>query len=150
MTLSETPPPKPWMPLWLATYIFVFGLLATSWFVDMYAFLMSENDVPCLWFHGYFMVAMVSVPWVWYFTHLGYRYLGKLPRLYYLWLAVPFYPFVSRNLDSKTLFSQTVPIDDLTIWFISISVWDVVWLCILLFVVHELWAHRSTIQGALS
>ncbi len=138
------------MPVWLATYIFVVGLLAVTWFVGMYAFLMSENDVPCLWFHGYFMVAMTSVPWLWYFTYLGYRYLGTLPRLYYLWLAVPFYPFVSRNLDSKILFSQNVPIDDRVIWFISVSVWDVAVLCILLFVMSELWANRSIIRDAIS
>lgn len=136
--------------MWLATYIFVVGLLAVTWFVGMYAFLMSENDVPCLWFHGYFMVAMTSVPWLWYFTYLGYRYLGTLPRLYYLWLAVPFYPFVSRNLDSKILFSQNVPIDDRVIWFISVSVWDVAVLCILLFVMSELWANRSIIRDAIS
>lgn len=137
------------MPVWLATYIFVVGWLAIEWFIGMFAFLMSENDMPCLWYYRYIMAAMVAIPWIWYFMYLGVRYLDKIPRLYYLWLATPFCPVLSRDLDSNILFSKTLICGDGRILFISISLWDVAVLCILLFVIRELWTHRSTIRQAL-
>jgi len=135
------------MPVWLATYLFVVGWIALEWFIGMFVFLMSENDVPCLWYYRYIIAAMVAIPWIWYFMYLGCRYLDKIPRLYYLWLATPFYTVVSRNLDSNILFSRTLLLGEGYIWFISISLWDVAVLCILLFIIHEIYEYRTAKRG---
>lgn len=133
---------KGWMPVWLATYLFITGYIAMSWFIGIFAFLMSENGLPCLWYYRYSMAAIVAIPWMWYFMYLGTRYFDRIPRLYYLWVVAPFYAVVSNVLIYKTIVHHVFKFNETT-YIISISLFDLVAAGLILFIGYELYTHRD-------
>lgn len=133
---------KGWMPVWLATYLFITGYIAMQWFIGIFAFLMSENDVPCLWYQRFIMTAIVAIPWIWYFMYLGTRYFDRIPRLYYLWVVVPFYTVFSNALAYKTIFHHVLKFNETT-YIISISLFNLIDAGILLLIGYELYTHRD-------
>lgn len=133
---------KSWMPVWLATYILIIGFIAMSWFIGIFAFLMSENGEPCLWYYQYIMTAMIAAPWMWYFMYLGTRYFNQIPRLYYLWVVAPFYGVVSNALTTKSIFNHVLKFNEST-YFIHISVFEIMAVGMILCIGYELYTRRD-------
>lgn len=123
-----------WMPVWLATYLFIVGLIGMSWFTGMFAFLMSESGLPYMWYYRYTTVAIGAIPWLWYFTYLGTRYFDRIPLPYYLWIIAPFYGVLLSTLKSKTVFDHIFVFAD-SAYFIRISGVDAAMSLIIAFVV---------------
>ena len=89
---------RPWMPLWLATYIFIIGWLTLEVLADMFIVMAAESDIVYIWYYGTLLAATTSLPWIWYSTYLGYRCFDEMPKWYYLLIAAPVVVYIFESV----------------------------------------------------
>ena len=128
---------KNWMPLWLATYIFLIGWTILEILVDMFIFMACEHDIHPAWYYGPLMFAILSLPWIWYFTYLGNRYFYTIPRMWYVLIFAPMLEYASVILSMKTIYCSGIFTFNGQIHYIHIGADNLLYVALVIFMLYE-------------
>ena len=131
-----------WMPLWLATWIFVVGSIVSIgigflFLHELVAVGVIESAME-LGKYEWLVTIVAITPWVWYFAYIRYRYLEKVPGVYYILWGIPF----------------ITPIVNTTLWrgmigcyVINFTVGGLIALCLIVYIIYELYNVLQKLQN---
>ena len=125
-----------WMPLWLATYLCVFGTMASMILVYMFVVHLDTvyDDIVNKRLWGCFTMCFVMIQssaWIWYVSYIRHRYFPDETYSYYIIAMFPIWYYICSTMSSLNTYWNgyfiTIPIDDIAILFaILIMVWDTI------------------------
>ena len=123
-----------WMPLWLATWIFVAGSIASIglgvlFLHELVTVGVLESALELGKYEG--LVSIVAMtPWVWYFAYIRYRYFEEAPRVYYILWGIP----------------VILPTANITLWqgmigcyVLNFNLMYLIVLCVIVYIIYDLY-----------
>ncbi|MCK4529280.1 hypothetical protein KAW18_18105 [candidate division WOR-3 bacterium] len=123
-------------PLWLATYIFIFGWTALAILIDAFIVMACEHEILYIWYYGLAMCAITAIPWVWYFTYLGHRYFEEIPRMWYILIFAPLLDHIFGVLSMKTVCSHIFILNGQT-YYSHIGADNLLYVALISFMLYE-------------